>query len=785
MGYKTLKDNNLTSPHILLGLRGCLLALFAAFVLTACGGGGGAVAPVTTPPVVGNCPTDPFGATCGNEYAAQRAEKINECLIEDMATEDTSCASAVNAQSCLTDPFAAGCDEDTGFSVFLEVAKDEREAFCNMGDNANDTLCAGAVSTLCGDNPFNSLCKAASYIQQQGEIVADCITEGKAGEPACANAVEFNPCIHNPFTPECPTAIDARTMREAFCRKDDNATNALCTGALVHFCELDPFDAICDATAYSRQQMERVDFCISDANASNNTLCANAVARDACIRDPFTAACITQNVFRSIRESFCRQGTNAADNPALCGNAVVNICTNDPFDSFCDPSDYSSHRATRTAVCITGDNASDDALCANAIGEDDCIENPFTTECESKTDARTMRETYCRDGNEGDPLCAGAVVHFCDSLVRPEADPFDELCGEVAYEFQRTTRTTACITGDKADDSTCANAVKFNPCIGNPFTAECSTQTDARTMREAHCRAGNEADSLCAGAVSHFCAIDPFDGICNDNDYSQQQMERTALCIKGANADNTALCMGAIDEDDCISDPYGAGCESKLTAQTARETFCRADNENNGLCAGAVLHFCTADPFDELCNATNFTPYATARGDRVTACITGDNASDDALCAKAIGEDKCILDPYGMDCESQDSSPTAAQTARTTFCRAGNEGNALCASTVTHFCDTDARNDADPFDALCDPDTYEDQRNTRMNECSSKDSNDPRCTNAFLQAACVIDPFLNGCDGQIDRQTAHEVFCRKGDERRRPPQRLPKHDKPRLWCRPV
>ena len=692
----------------------------------------------------------------------QRAEKINECLIEDMATEDTSCASAVNAQSCLTDPFAAGCDEDTGFSVFLEVAKDEREAFCNMGDNANDTLCAGAVSTLCGDNPFNGLCKAASYIQQQGEIVADCITEGKAGEPACANAVEFNPCIHNPFTPECPTAIDARTMREAFCRKDDNATNALCTGALVHFCELDPFDAICDATAYSRQQMERVDFCISDANASNNTLCANAVAQDACIRDPFTAACITQNVFRSIRESFCRQGTNAADNPALCGNAVVNICTNDPFDSFCDPSDYSSHRATRTAVCITGDNASDDALCANAIDDDACIEDPYGTGCESKTDARTMRETYCRDGNEGDPLCAGAVVHFCDSLVRPEADPFDELCDEVAYGFQRTTRTTACITGDKADDSTCANAVKFNPCIGNPFTAECSTQTDARTMREAHCRAGNEADSLCAGAVSHFCAIDPFDGICNDNDYSQQQMERTALCIKGANADNTALCMGAIDEDDCISDPYGAGCESKLTAQTARETFCRADNENNGLCAGAVLHFCTADPFDELCNATNFTPYVTARGDRVTACITGDNANDVALCAKAIGEDKCILDPYGMDCESQDSSPTAAQTARTTFCRAGNEGNALCASTVTHFCDTDARNDADPFDALCDPDTYTEQRNTRMNECSSKDSNDPRCTNAFLQAACVIDPFLNGCDGQIDRQTAHEVFCRKG-----------------------
>ena len=115
MEYKTLKDNNLTLPHILLDLRGVFLALFVAVVLTACGGGAA--------PVVDNCPIDPFGATCGDEYAAQRAEKINECLIEDMATEDTSCASAVNAQSCLADPFADGCDENQGFSVFLEAAK--------------------------------------------------------------------------------------------------------------------------------------------------------------------------------------------------------------------------------------------------------------------------------------------------------------------------------------------------------------------------------------------------------------------------------------------------------------------------------------------------------------------------------------------------------------------------------------------------------------------------------------------------------------------------------------
>ena len=797
-----------TNPlHILLGWRGVFFAVFAAFLLTACGGVSAPVSIVVNSSNSGvvDCEENPFDETCGDEYAAQRTQKINECLIEDMATEDISCAPAANAQSCLKDPFADGCDEDAGFSAFLEVAKDQREAFCNIGDNAEDTLCAGAVATFCGGNPFNSLCKADSYVKERGEIVADCITEGKAADSPCAAAVEFNPCIRNPFTPECVEETDFRTTRETFCRKDDNATNALCAGALAHFCADDPFDAICDEAAYSRQQSERTALCISDDNASNDDLCKGAIdATDVdCITDPYIAGCESKLTARAARESYCRGNTN----PTLCGNAVLHICTNDPLDGLCDqmtqnmqlctndpfntgcdPTTYEMQRAMRTTECITGDNASNDALCANAIADDNCILDPYDSECKSANPtlipAQTARETYCR-GNDNPTLCGQAITHFCT------ADPFDSICKASNFANligDRAMRVTACIAGDKASDADfCANAVKFNVCIRNPFTPECSTQTDAQTAREIYCR-GNENLTLCAGAVVHFCAIDPFDAICDDNTYSRQQMERTALCISGDNASNDVLCAKAIADDinACIRDPFTSACNTQKVFRSIRESFCREVGNataNPTLCGNVVVHVCdstraNADPFDGLCDViADFcdsipradpdpfaglcdggNTYMMQRTARVTACIADDKANDDALCANAIGEDKCILDPYAEGCESTDSNPTAAQTARTTFCRDGNEGNALCASTVTHFCTID------PFDGLCDPSDYSSQRSTRLMECE-KQTPDPAlaCTKALEQGKCNLDdPFIEGCEGQVNQQAAEEVFCRKG-----------------------
>ena len=947
-----------TNPlHILLGWRGVFFAVFAGFILTACGGVSAPVSIVVNPTNSGvvDCEANPFDKTCGDEYAIHRTEKINECLIDDMAGT-SECAQAVDAQSCLGDPFADGCDENAEFSVFLEAAKDERQAFCNIGSNADDSLCVGAVATFCGGNPFNSLCKADSYIKQRADVVADCITDGKAGESDCAAAVKFNPCIRNPYTPECVTQTDARTMREAFCRQGDNAANALCAGALAHFCELDPFDAICDEAAYSRQQSERTALCISDDNASNDVLCTKAIMANACIGDPFTSACSTQEIARSIRESFCRKSTNAADNPTLCGTAVVHFCTADPFDGLCDPTTYETQRDTRVTDCIAGDKASDATLCKNAIANNVCIRNPFTPECSTQTDAQTAREIYCR-GNENPTLCAGAVLHFCaidpfddlcddvaysrqqmervalcisgdnasnddlckgaidatdvdcitdpyiagcenkltaraaresycrgntnptlcgnavlhictndpldglcdqmtqkmqrctndpftagcdpgtyssermmrttecitgdnasddalcanaildDSCIRDPYvggcegetiaqtaretycrgndnptlcagaithfctnDPFDGLCDPGTYSNERDTRVTACIAGDKASDADfCANAVKFNVCIRNPFTPECSTETVARGKRKEFCdESNNKTNALCAGAVLHFCAIDPFDDLCDNNEYSQQQMERVALCISGDNASNDDLCKGAIDatDVDCITDPYIAGCENKLTARAARESYCRG-NTNPTLCGNAVLHICTNDPLDGLCDqmtqkmqrCTNdpFTAgcdpgtYSSERMMRTTECITGDNASDDALCANAILDDSCIRDPYVGGCEGE----TIAQTARETYCR-GNDNPTLCAGAITHFCTND------PFDGLCDPGTYSNERDTRVTACIAGDkaSDADFCANAVKFNVCIRNPFTPECSTQTDAQTAREIYCR-------------------------
>ncbi len=694
MKYKTLKDNNFILPHILLSLRGCLLALFCSlFVLTACGGGGGA-ATTTTGSAADNCPTDPFGATCGNEYAAARTQKINECLIDDMATEDASCASAVNAQSCLEDPFARGCDEDQGFSAFLEVAKDQREAFCNIGDNANDTLCAGAVSTVCGDNPFNGLCKATSYIRQQGEIVADCITEGKASESTCVNAVEFNPCIGNPFTPECVTQTDARTMREAFCRKDDNATNALCAGALAHFCELDPFDAICGDVAYSRQQMERVDFCISDDNASNNNLCANAVAQDACIRDPFTVTCSTQDVYRSIRESFCRQGTNAADNTALCGNAVLNICTNDPFDGVCNPNEYTEQRNARTIECE--DEEPTNSRCTNVLlflSKMTCMDDPFGKGCEGETALRMTRENTCRASNNAlglanDSQCTGALAHFCG------IDPFDGLCNPTTYTDERTMRVAECIMDDNASDTAlCANAILANNCISNPYGTNCGSETAARTARETFCRDGNPSNPLCTGAVVHFCrtsaTANPFDAeLCMTYGSTRDSIIRS--CIT---ADDTrwrqGACANAVAANPCIETPFDRNCVTDFAnyyqdARAKRTTFCVGQENTYDLCAGAVAtNLCFKNPFvrdldnngAEDCSSE----FAARREAQINTCIARDVGQTVGCINVLAGIGGCLANPFHSSCHADvdaNSNPNtyfkdyadAARAARVDFC---------------------------------------------------------------------------------------------------------------------
>ncbi|MCA8834564.1 MAG: hypothetical protein K8953_05700, partial [Proteobacteria bacterium] len=293
------------------------------------------------------------------------------------------------------------------------------------------------------------------------------------------------------------------------------------------------------------------------------------------------------------------------------------------------------------------------------------------------------------------------------------------------------------------------------------------TETVARGKRKEFCdEDDNKTNTLCAGAVLHFCAIDPYDALCDENTYSRQQAERAALCIKGANASDADLCTGAIGQDECINNPFGAGCDNKLTARIARETFCRAGNEDNGLCAGAVAEFCTADPFDSICKESNFDTLIGDRATRVTACITGDNASDDVLCANAIKDDSCILAPYDSACESK----TTARMMREAHCRAGNEGSALCMGAVVYFCDTDERNVADPFDALCDPTTYAMQRANRLMECENRVVTVPPfdCTNALRQmgqVTCETHPYGAECEGNEFDRITRENHCRMDNNR--------------------
>ncbi|MCA8834817.1 MAG: hypothetical protein K8953_06975, partial [Proteobacteria bacterium] len=315
------------------------------------------------------CTNDPFTAGCDpGTYSSERATRITTCITGDNASDDALCANAILDDSCIRDPYVGGCEGETD-------ARTARESYCRGNDNP--TLCGQAITHFCTADPFDGLCDPGIYSNERDTRVTACIAGDKADDPTCTNAVVANPCIRNPFNTNCKDDfanyyLSARTNRETFCKGRTDVTYdlTLCAGAIVHVCEADPFETLCNNNNnddYARQKMERVDFCIRDDNASDTDLCMGAIAAAIvaglnCITDPYATGCESKLTARAARESYCRGNTN----PTLCGMAVTHFCGIDPFDDLCDEGTYSVQRGDRVTTCITGDNASDDALCANA-----------------------------------------------------------------------------------------------------------------------------------------------------------------------------------------------------------------------------------------------------------------------------------------------------------------------------------------------------------------------------------------------------------------------------------
>ncbi len=238
------------------------------------------------------------------------------------------------------------------------------------------------------------------------------------------------------------------------------------------------------------------------------------------------------------------------------------------------------------------------------------------------------------------------IVIVDDKEPEPEPEPEPIVISPEAALINR------CIIDDNLKDSSCTSIVSEHSCITDPFGVACDiTFTDyyktAQANRISFCIIGkNASDSFCDTAVAEQpCIEDPFIETCNANTdfanhYQTAQTNRINFCITGANASNT-LCRGVDTAiNNCITNPFGVGCNTNMAFidyhQTAIDnhlTYCR-DNINPSFCTFVIAKTCstTGNPFDPLCSDSQYQPIRT---EHLTFCGIEENIND-PICANTL-----------------------------------------------------------------------------------------------------------------------------------------------------
>ncbi len=150
-------------------------------------------------------------------------------------------------------------------------------------------------------------------------------------------------------------------------------------------------------------------------------------------------------------------------------------------------------------------------------------------------------------------------------------DPFHKFC-TIGYESERIARLDHCITGGNADDASCRSAKKWQPCIKNPFKANCDEHfaqhyQQARINRVAFCRTSrNAGNALCTvdATFTHICTNHPFDAQCRGNNNYRP-----------------------IRRDACLGNPFAPRCAGNVY-NDLRVTFCQ-NNAGNSACPRPVV----------------------------------------------------------------------------------------------------------------------------------------------------------------------------------------------------
>ncbi len=344
------------------------------------------------------------------------------------------------------------------------------------------------------------------------------------------------------------------------------------------------------------------------------------------------------------------------------------------------------------------------------------------------------------------------------------ADPFHEFChigtaGKTAMEALRRSRIAHCIQdgnalkGNKSGEVKCQNAIKHNPCIGNPFGTDCATNVhfssytaSAQANRIEFCNlTGNIDNDLCTSNVDDICTNAPFAPFCTSKiGYESRRVTRAQICVANLRDPRCTGVRYVSLSSICTRVPFGRECTSG-TYQSYRAVQAKtcADNMRASGCNSSYYvtpsTVCELVPFGRACTSSR---YQNDRAVQAKTCADNMRASGCDSSYRVTPSKICELVPFGRSCTS--GSYQSYRVAQAKTC-ADNMRASGCDSsyhvTPSEICELV------PFGGDCTSGTYQNDRVTQAKTCAG-DLDASGCDDSYHVTRlkiCNLIPFGTEC----------------------------------------
>ncbi len=521
------------------------------------------------------CDDDVFHTLC-DTHAIYEPTRINHCITNDNAG-NTNCKRAFTKDSCVLNPFGAGCDAQ-------ELARTMRESFCRESGNSANPVCVGAVLSLCGDNPFDRLCGESYNTERETACAGDlksrrctatigrvCNTDSldalcngnrsyySEQRRACKNKPNSEKCApiivglikqvcdSDAFDDLCVSNENYNSAREIVCRNDK--TDRRCNPTIERVCGVNVLDGLCDGneTYFTAQKTA----CAGEPNSNRCAPIITGLIKQVCDADSLDVLCHGNRNYYYAQYNICEGEPNSPRCTPIIANLITWACNNNPFNDSCDSS-YNSARARS------------------------CRQNNIVPQCES-----TIEQVCGVDVL--DSLCAGNETYYSAQEMA--------CVGESPYGRCRATFERVC-NADSLDSLCDGNSRYYNQqeraCRNEPNSVRCEP-----TIRRVCI--SYPLNALCVGnlTIARICGVDAFDRLCGSSYNSAREM----TCADEPNSNRCAPTIGRV----CRANALDVLCDGNSRYYFSQIRECRKNNANPR-CAQTILRVCTANSLDEVCN---------------------------------------------------------------------------------------------------------------------------------------------------------------------------------------